>query len=325
MNLANIVLKFVVIIAFITGLSVSAHSPNDNAEGRGLSQQVQESALIVFGQVVDIQYRNSEATKQQPSGIPHTFVTYEVREVLRGEAPSEKITLRIPGGADGRGGIYSVNSAPSFARKQSDVLFIAGGEVQECHLVGCVEGRFRVNEGRVFNAWGVPVVSAKEKLRIGGKARFDLNIMEIPRPSFESVMTNPELREHIEKDEKLRSLSNRELKAIYEKEAPKISTVQFGVETEPARKDQAKEPEAEAIENFDGPMKAQVFFDDIRRMSKQVGEPKSKMVMADFKKRFEIADPRMQNLKVDSSDQAEMIVEERNDKEAKEGIKNENY
>ena len=319
MNILNTVLKSAVFAFFITGLSVSAHSPNDTDDEGGLKEMVQRSAAIVFGQVVDIQYRNSQATRQQPKGVPHTFVTYQISEVLRGKLPAKSITLRIPGGADGHGGIYSVSSAPAFARKQSDVLFIAGGEPEECHLVGCVEGRFRVNDGLVYNGWGVPVVSAKEKLRIGGKARFDLNVMEIPRPSFESVMENPELRKHIDEDKNLSSLSARELKARYEKEAPKFSTVEYGIETKPMKKDEVEEPEAQAIEKYAGPMKADAFFDDLRRMSEQLGEPRTEVVLANPKKKFRIADPRLQKFKLDEPKETEIIDEQRNDKQALEG------
>ncbi|MCA9474019.1 MAG: hypothetical protein KC594_18295, partial [Nitrospira sp.] len=55
--------------------SAWGHSPNDAGEA-GLQSKVREAGLIMYGTVVDIQYRNSEPTKEQPRGLPHTFVTY---------------------------------------------------------------------------------------------------------------------------------------------------------------------------------------------------------------------------------------------------------
>lgn len=118
-----------------------AHSPHDAGE-ENLRAKVREAGLIMYGQVVNIRYRNSEPTQEQPQGVPHTFVTYQVLEVLRGEASDKQVTLRIPGGANGQGGVYTVSTAPVFARGQTDVLFIKGGEIGDCQLVECVEGRF---------------------------------------------------------------------------------------------------------------------------------------------------------------------------------------
>jgi hypothetical protein len=79
-----------------------AHSAAEAQPG-GLRDLMGRSAAVAFGKVVDIQYRNSEPTREEPNGVPHTFVTYAIDTVFRGSLP-EKFTLRIPGGADGKGG-----------------------------------------------------------------------------------------------------------------------------------------------------------------------------------------------------------------------------
>ena len=290
--------------------AVLAHSPNDSG---GLPTKVRQSSLILYGEVVDIQYRNSDPTKEQPQGLPHTFVTYRVIDVLRGNAPSEKVTLRIPGGADGQGGIYMETTAPVFARRQTDVLFVRGGEIQDCPLVDCVEGRFRVHENQVFNGWGVPVVDAKEDLRIGGRARFDLNVMDIPRPPFEALLERPESKKL------LRSQNIAELKARYEKEAPEFYTVSYGVETAPTRGDEFQEREAAPMERYGKPLSTNAFFDAIRTWSEQVGPPRSQVVNANPNQRFRVADPRLEAMKIERDAPPRLSEEERNDEKAREG------
>ncbi|MBA3964952.1 MAG: hypothetical protein H0X47_04140 [Nitrospirales bacterium] len=195
----NGLFKIAVILGMVViNSSAWGHSPNDAGEG-GLQSKVREASLIMYGQVVDIEYRNSEPTKEQPQGLPHTFVTYQVLEVLRGEVSDKKVTLRIPGGSDGQGGVYMVSTAPAFALGQTDVLFIKGGEIDDCQLVECVEGRFRIHENQVLNGWGVPVVEARKTLRVGGKPRFDLNVMEIPRPSFKALLERPDMKAYIDR------------------------------------------------------------------------------------------------------------------------------
>ncbi len=290
--------------------AVLAHSPNDSG---ALPTKVRQSSLILHGEVVDIQYRNSEPTKEQPQGLPHTFVTYRVINTLRGKPPSEKVTLRIPGGADGQGGIYMETTAPVFARRQTDVLFVRGGEIQDCPLVDCVEGRFRVHNNQVFNGWGVPVVDAKEDLRIGGRARFDLNVMDIPRPPFEALLRRPESQKL------LRSQNIEALKARYEKEAPAFYTVNYGVETAPTRGDKIQEQEATPIEEYGKPLSADAFFDAIRTWSDRVGPPRSQVVNANPSQSFRVADPRLEAMKVEREAPSQLSEEERNDEKAREG------
>ena len=283
--------NILVLLLVFGNASVWAHSPGAE-DPNSLKSKVHEASLIMYGQVIDIQYRNSEPSKEQPQGLPHTFVTYQVEEVLRGDAPDKHLTLRIPGGADGQGGGYMVSSAPAFARGQTDVLFIKGGGIRDCQLVECVEGRFRVHENQVLNGWGVPVVEAHKTLRIGGKPRFNLNVMDLPRLSFHALLKRPGMREYVEQVSKKSRLSLKQLKARYDREAPKYTTMNLGYQDVPIAKDVVEEPMARAIEKFGKPLSPEVFFDAIRDWSQRVGKPESKVVMADVKERFFVADPK---------------------------------
>jgi hypothetical protein len=200
-----------------------------------------------------------------------------------------------------------------FSRGQSDVLFVKGRKVGECQLVGCVEGRFRIHQDQVFNAWGVPVVEADERLRLGGIARFDLNVMDVPRPDFDRLLQNPAARIHLKKQMRSKLLSMDDMRKLYNKEAPKFTTIKFGFDTEPVRKDKIEEPEAEPIEQFGKPMKAEAFFDAIRKWSELVGEPKYQVVMANPRTRFTIADPKLDAIAVEKTDTFKVDAEERED------------
>lgn len=290
-----------------------AHSANDSGPD-SLKTRVREAALIAYGQVVDIQYRTSVPTRAQPKGVPHTFVTYQIQEVLRGESPATRLTLRIPGGADGQGGAFMETTAPVFALGQTDVLFVKGGAISDCQLVDCVEGRFRVFENQVFNGWGVPVVEAHKALRIGGKPRFDLNIMEMPSPSFKALLTSPEAAATINKISTKTGLSLAELERKYAIEAPKSTIVRVGYQAAPIKKDVTVESNALPAQRFGPPLTLDVFFDAVRMWSNTIGEPTTKVVMADANVKFTVADPKVTAMTAAIPPQPNISEEERLDK-----------
>lgn len=269
----------------------SAHSPNDSA-ANSMASKIRQSALIAYGQVVDIQYRNSEPTKIQPQGVPHTFVTYQLQEVLRGEVADKFLTLRIPGGADGKGGVYMDSSAPVFALGQTDFLFVKGGEPKGCPLVDCAEGRFRVFENQVFNGWGVPVVAASRTLQIGGKPRFDLNVMELPRPTFQTLAARPDVKADLERVMKETGLGLAELEKKYDLEAPKTTVVNVGYQASPQRGDGSDFKPALPIKKFAPALTPVGFSEAVLTLSKAIGAPTTKVVMPDPKARFFVPDPR---------------------------------
>ncbi|BAW97062.1 hypothetical protein NIES970_20070 [[Synechococcus] sp. NIES-970] len=301
-----------------------AHSPTnllttpDAEKSAGLEFLVSASELVILGEVIDIQYRNSQPTREQPQGLPHTFVTYKVQEVLRGKAPGETITLRVPGGADGSGGIYLETNAPMFARSQTDVLFLEGGEMTGCPLVSCVDGRFRVVGDRVFNGWGIPVVEAGERLRIGGRPRFDLNVMELPRPAFEVLLKQPETQKLIEQESQRTGQSITELQRRYETEAPASYRIGYGFQGTPAPGDNFNFSEAEPIESFGPPLSVSAFTTAIRQWNERVQPPQTSVLSVDPNQSFNVADPKVDGVQAIAAPE-QMTEEEKNDSQAREG------
>lgn len=272
----------------VTG-AAHAHSPGDNVRD-GLKGLVTSSALVISGRVAEVIYQTSQPTNEEPQGVPHTFVTYEISEVVRGKIDSRRLTLRFPGGADGRGGIYMDTSSPTFATGQTDILFIRPGGGEDCPLVGCVDGRFRISDRAVFNAWGVPVVEAAPSLRVGGKPRFDLNVMEIPRPAFDQLIRRPEIKAQI--DRSMPNMSLEEMRKRYESEAPKSSLVSYGLSPAVQRDAEIMGPAASAIETFPAAMTPEAFLAAVRQLSAQIPLPQGGQVTsADPTRPFTVKPP----------------------------------
>jgi hypothetical protein len=265
-----------------------AHSAAETQPG-GLRDLMAQSAAVAYGTVVDIQYRNSKPTREEPNGVPHTFVTYAIKDVFRGDLP-EKFTLRIPGGADGSGGAYSESTAPTFARGESDVLFIAGGEPGDCQLVDCVEGRFRVFEGGMYNGFGVPLVEAEKALRFGGKPHFELNTMELPRPDFDKVIKQPDVVRWLEAN-KIDQTGLAELRKKFEEEAPAYYRLNMQAEGVTENDDYSGEEEAGVIEKYGDPLSTDDFFALLEHFNAELGAPEQKAVAADPTQAFIVKPP----------------------------------
>lgn len=253
-----------------------------------LLELARRAPLIVQGEVVSVVYRNSEPNDLEPGGVPHTFVTYKVRDTLRGRA-GETITLRFVGGADGRGGVYMESTTPTFARGQNDILFIKGGVQDDCPLAACVDGRFRVADGRVYNGWGVPVVEAGKTLVVGGALQADLLTMELPRPPFEALVQRPEMKPVLEAE--LRGSSMDSLRKRYEREAPERIIVRYVVDPETA----AREPGlvGPPIRTFGKAMPLDAFVAAVKAASAQVPASRERPMLANPDARIVIAPPKV--------------------------------
>ncbi len=273
---------------FLFSQTLMAHSAAD-ADAGGLRELMAQSAAVAYGKVVDIEYRNSEATREEPKGVPHTFVTYEIGKVFRGYLPS-KITLRIPGGADGSGGVYTETTAPTFARGEADVLFIPGGEPGNCQLVNCVEGRFRVIDDRIYSGFGVPLVGAEKSLEFGGKPRFDVNTMELPRPAFDKVIKQPDAARWIAANQ-IDSKGLEELRKKYDAEAPALYRIDMNVEGITKADDYSGEAPASVMKVYREPLITNEFFALIEHFNAELGQPEQKVVLANPKLAFTVKPP----------------------------------
>lgn len=124
-----------------------------------------EADLVFKGKVTDIAYKNSEA------GIPHTFVTYTISEVISGDYSDRTLTLRFEGGIDEKGLAYLVSNLPTFDVGDEDILFVKGNGEMPCPLAGCTKGRIRIISGVLQDEHGYVLHSdsATEYVTIGDR------------------------------------------------------------------------------------------------------------------------------------------------------------
>jgi hypothetical protein len=131
-----------------------------------LQELTQTSDLVFKGKVVDVGYKSS--TPQNSSeGIPHTFVTYQISEVLTGQYSNPTITLRFVGGPTGDGGFLMVSHVPLFDVGDEDVLFVKDNTKSACPLVGCSDGRMRVINEKMYDEEGYRIVAPKNLSSFG--------------------------------------------------------------------------------------------------------------------------------------------------------------
>ena len=126
---------------------------------------LQNADMVMQGEIVDIQYKDSK------EGLPHTFVTYQVNEMIAGDTANKIITLRFIGGEQKKGDVIrhlSVSEVPEFEKGESDILFIRKNNTSICPLVKCSNGRFRDLNGLVTNENGQPLLmNAKSEFKLG--------------------------------------------------------------------------------------------------------------------------------------------------------------
>ena len=123
-----------------------------------IRQLIKEAELIFEGVVTAVEYRMSDVATPDHVALPHTFVTFEIEQTLKGGAAhGRSITLRFQGGPDDKGNAMMVSGVPLFDVGNRDVLFVRGNGEQLCPLVGWDQGRFRVIGGLVFTDNGQEV------------------------------------------------------------------------------------------------------------------------------------------------------------------------
>ena len=192
---------------------IAASAP---AVAADLNELAAASRFIVHSRVSKVEYAMSEAIKGQ-SAVPHTIVTFDVVRPLAGSAGAASFTLRFIGGPDGRGRFMQASNVPVFQLGDEDILFVRDNGSRGCALAGCVDGRFRVLNGMLYDGTGAPVQRLESgRVVSGGQMPAEFATIRFPRPSFDALMTNREAREIVASQ----GLSMAEARQRYEAEAP---------------------------------------------------------------------------------------------------------
>ncbi|NML18100.1 hypothetical protein [Azohydromonas caseinilytica] len=175
--------------------------------------------FVVHSRVSKVEYRMSAAGEKGQPPVPFTIVTYDVIRSVRGAASSGSFSLRYIGGPDGRGHFLRASNVPVFQAGDEDILFVQNnGANGGCPLVGCIEGRFRVLNGALYDGTGTPVqaIDANNKVVARGKPPAEFGKVSYPAPAFDELLKNPEVRDIINK----RGMSVDEARRQYEAQGP---------------------------------------------------------------------------------------------------------
>ncbi len=212
------------VACFVWGPAVFAHSSIGSEKAGNLQQLVEQSNLVVVGEVVSVKYVNAKVEGE--GDVPHTIVTYKLRDSLRGKPSGETLSLRFIGGADGQGGFLTVSGVPQFQEGEQDILFVSGnGEDESCPLVNCEYGRFRLHQNRVFNTHGQPVRGiVKNNAVARGRRGKPFETFKYPTPEFDELMKNAEAQAVLKK----LNMSIEDARKEYRAKAPKEIVVTRG-------------------------------------------------------------------------------------------------
>lgn len=153
--------------AVLLGLGAPAHAAlSDIAPDE--RTQAARADLVFVGTVADVRYGLS-GEKDDAQRVPHTFVTYNVENVLHGEADGKQITLRFIGGRGDKARFLTVSGQPLFDLNDRDLLMVAENGISGCPLVDCSDGRYRLIQGKVFSEEGQAIeLDAKGSLMRAG-------------------------------------------------------------------------------------------------------------------------------------------------------------
>ena len=139
-----------------SGAALSLSAPDDASR---LERQTSQSDLVFKGTITGIEYRNSS------EGVPHTFVTYRVDNVLKGAYGAKTLTLRFVGGVQRKGVMVRTlvaSNAPVFQLGHQDLLMMQGNGQRSCPLVQCALGRYRFEQGRVQTEVGGVIAGSSD-------------------------------------------------------------------------------------------------------------------------------------------------------------------
>ena len=145
------VLLFLSLPAFCGGVSAPSAISLDSeqikaSQNARLNDLVGRSDLIFRGKLTEI----SEALSIE--GIPYTFVTYQVKEVIAGQYSLGSITLKFVGGEFPNGNRLSATNSPQVVLGEESILMAQQRQNTGCDFVDCEHGRFLLDGEQVIAA-----------------------------------------------------------------------------------------------------------------------------------------------------------------------------
>ncbi|MDP7032986.1 MAG: hypothetical protein QF752_00690 [Planctomycetota bacterium] len=148
--------------------------------------------LVFLGTVLDVDYEEAR-TSEGELGPVHTFVTFEVEQIVKGRVENRRLTLRFFGGLKEDESLLLHTAVPLFDAGERFVLFVFRNQVVHSPLAGWERGCFRVIGERVYDYWGYEVcVTDSGRLAKGRQHHFPEVVEHRPGgygPLFENIRT----------------------------------------------------------------------------------------------------------------------------------------
>jgi len=171
-----------------------------------LAVRAASADAVVQAVVRHIEYRMSAPGGSQPP-IPHTFVTFDVERVIRGQANPGPLTLRFQGGLFPDGRFLDDPTAPLFDLGERSILLVSRNGELDVPLAGWRFGRLRVVNNRVYDDFGKPLaIVSRDRVKFGRTVRlaevvehtlgstgrsFNPRFRELPLPGAEQDSADP--------------------------------------------------------------------------------------------------------------------------------------
>lgn len=127
----------------LNGNNIQQIKPTESAF---LQNLVQRADLIFKGELIE----KSEGLSNE--GIPYTFVTYQVDQVIAGKYPDQTITLKFVGGTFANGNRLSATNTPEVSVGEQSILMVQKSNDTGCDFVDCEHGRFILQGGKIIAA-----------------------------------------------------------------------------------------------------------------------------------------------------------------------------
>jgi uncharacterized repeat protein (TIGR01451 family) len=126
---------------------------------RTFASMARDADLIIDAVVTGIAYRNSDGDGSNTVSWPHTFVTVQVLDVLKGRLAGTNLCLRFLGGLDADGDrVLNVSHMTRFDVGERSILFVRRNNFVARPLVGGSDGRLRIVNGMVYSEHGQRLV-----------------------------------------------------------------------------------------------------------------------------------------------------------------------
>src|SRR5262245_45446118 len=158
-----------------------------------LAARAAAADAVVQAVVRQIDYRMSAPTASQPP-IPHTFVTFDIERLIRGQVDAASITLRFQGGLYPDGRFLDDPTSPLFDLGERSILLISRNGDLDVPLAGDRFGRLRVVGNRVYDDFGKPLILlGRDRVKFGRTVRLDEVVQHAVGPNGRAF--NPRVRE----------------------------------------------------------------------------------------------------------------------------------